>query len=144
MFDFSNDSPKSKKKLWWFKQTSLGKMKDESGGVAIEELVVLKPKMYSFLVEDNREHKAKGVNKNVVAAISHNKYKDVLLKNKCIRHSMNRIQSKDDKIGTCEIKKFMDFFWWQNVELKEWVSLISFWISELIVKITIHVTITII
>ena len=80
-------------------------MKDEIGGVAIEELVVLKPKMYSFLVEDNREHKAKGVNKNVVAAISHNEYKDVLLKNKCIRHSMNRIQSKDDKIGTYEIKK---------------------------------------
>ena len=119
-------------------------MKDEIGGVAIEEFVVLKPKMYSFLVEDNRKHKAKGVNENVVAAISHNKYKDVLLKNKCIRHSMNRIQSKDDKIGTCEIKKFMDFFWWQNVELKEWVSLISFWISELIVKITINVKITII
>ena len=42
--------------------------------------------------------------KNVVATISHNEYKDVLLNNKCIRHSMNRIQCKYHKIGTYEIK----------------------------------------
>ena len=52
MFDFSNYSTKSKcyddsNKL------VIGKMKDETGGVAIEELVGLKPKMYSFLVENN-------------------------------------------------------------------------------------------
>ena len=33
------------------------KMKDETGGVAVEEFVGLKPKMYSFLVGDNSEHK---------------------------------------------------------------------------------------
>ena len=33
------------------------------------------------------------------------KYKDVLLNKKCLRHSMNRIQSKDYKIGTYEINK---------------------------------------
>ena len=42
--------------------------------------------------------------KNVVATVSHNEYKDVLLNNKCIRHSMNRIQCKYHKIGTYEIK----------------------------------------
>ena len=58
------------------------------------------------MVEDNSEHeKAKSVTRNVVAAISHNEYKDVLLNNKCVRHSMNRIQSKDCRIGTNEIKK---------------------------------------
>ena len=67
-------------------------MKDETGGAAIKEFVGLKPKMYSFLV-DNCDHK-KGVNRNVVTTISHNEYKDVLLNNKCLRHSMNRIQSK--------------------------------------------------
>ena len=41
----------------------------------------------------------------VVATISHNEYKDVLLNKKCLRHSMNRIQSKDHKIGTYEINK---------------------------------------
>ena len=45
------------------------------------------------------------MNRNVVATRSHDEYKDVLLNNKCIRHSMNRIQSKDHRIGTYEINK---------------------------------------
>ena len=61
--------------------------------------------MYSFMVDNNSEiKKAKGVNKNVVATISHDKYRDVLLNNKCLRLSMNRI-SKDHRIGTYEIKE---------------------------------------
>ena len=82
----------------------IGKMKDETS-VAIEELVGLKPKMYSFLV-DNKEHEnAKGLNKNVVATISHNEYQDVLLNNECIRHSTNRIESTDHRTRTYEINK---------------------------------------
>ena len=51
----------------------VGTMKDETTGVAIEEFVGLKPKMYSCLVYDNSDHKkAKSVNKNVVATRSHN------------------------------------------------------------------------
>ena len=62
--------------------------------------------MYSNLVEDNSEHKkAKSVNKNVVATISHNEHKDVLLNKKCLIHSMNRIHSKDQRIGTYKINK---------------------------------------
>ena len=45
------------------------------------------------------------MNKNVVATISYNEYKDILLNKKCIRYSMNRIQSKDHRTGTYEIKK---------------------------------------
>ena len=75
-------------------------MKHETGGFAIEEFVGLKPKMYPRLVNDNSEHKrAKGVNRNVVATISHNEYKDVLLNKKSLRHSMNRIQSKDHEMN---------------------------------------------
>ena len=71
-----------------------------------EKFVRLKPKIYSYLVDDNSVHKkAKGVNKNVVATISHNEYKDVLLNKKCLRHRMNRIQSKNHKIGIYEINK---------------------------------------
>ena len=58
--------------------------------------------MYSFLVDNSEHKKAKDVNKNVVATICH---KDVLLNNEYIRHLMNRIQSKDHRIGTCEINK---------------------------------------
>ena len=50
-------------------------MRDETGGVAIKEFVELKPKMYSFLVDDNSEYKkAKSVNRNVVATTNHKEY----------------------------------------------------------------------
>ena len=66
MFDFGNYSPKSK----YYDDSNklvVGKMKDKTAGVAIKEFVGLKPKMYSFLVDDNSEHKkAKGINKNFV------------------------------------------------------------------------------
>ena len=42
---------------------------------------------------------------NVVKKISHGEHKDVLLNKKCLRHSMNRIQSKDHWIRTYEINK---------------------------------------
>ena len=62
--------------------------------------------MHSFLVENNGKHeKAKGVNGNLVVTLSHKEYKDVLLNNKCLRQSMNRIQSKDHRIGTFKINE---------------------------------------
>ena len=46
------------------------KMKDETAGAAIEEFVGLKPKVYSFLVDDNSEHKkAKGVHQKMFYSI---------------------------------------------------------------------------
>ena len=111
MFAFSNYSTNSK----YYDNSNklvIGKIKGETRGVASEEFVGLKPKIYSLLVEDNSEHKkANGVNRNVVAIINHNEYKDVLLNNKCLRHSMNRIQSKYHRIRTYEInKKFVALF----------------------------------
>ena len=52
-------------------------MKDETKGVAIVEYVRLKPKMCSFLLCNSDHNIEKAVNKNVVATISHNEYKDV-------------------------------------------------------------------
>ena len=66
--------------------------------------------MYSFLVDDNNEHKkATRVNINVVVTISHNECKNVMLDDKCVRHTKNRIQSKDWRIGTYEINKISLF-----------------------------------
>ena len=60
--------------------------------------------MYSFFVYDSGEDKkANSVNKKVVTTVSHNEYKDVLLNNRCLRHSMNRIQSKNHRIQTYKI-----------------------------------------
>ena len=76
-FDSSNYSTKSK----YYDDSNkllVGKLKDETSDVAIENLVGLKPKMFSFLVDDNSEHKkAKGVNKNVVQTTTYGEYKDV-------------------------------------------------------------------
>ena len=71
MFDFSNYSTKSK----YYNDSNklvIGKIKDETGGVVTEEFVGLMPRMYSFLVDNNKLKKAKGMNKNVVATIGHN------------------------------------------------------------------------
>ena len=88
------------------KKLVVGKMKDETAGVAIEEFLGFNPKMYSHLVNAKSElKKGKSVNKKVVATMSHNEYKDVLLSKKCLTRSINRIQSKDHKMGTYKINK---------------------------------------
>ena len=76
------------------------------GDVAFEEFVALKPKMCSILVTDSSEYKkAKSLKENVIAIISRNEYKDVLLNKIYLRHSISRIQSKSRKIGTYVINK---------------------------------------
>ena len=83
-------------------------MKDETAGVMIEKLVVLKPKVYSFFLDENSEHKkAKSVNENVAKKITHNEYKDELLNSKRVRHLMNRIESIVYRIETFETNKIL-------------------------------------
>ena len=66
----------------------IGKMKDEFGGVIIDEFVGLKSKMYSIKkIDGNESNTAKGVN----IATEFNKFKDVLFNEKIIRHKMKRI-----------------------------------------------------
>ena len=105
MFDFSNYSAKSK----YYNNSNkvvVDKMENKTAGVSIEEFVGLKPKMNSYLVNENSQHeKAKGVNKNVAVTINHNGYKAVLLNKKRLTRSMNRIQNKDHKIETYEMNK---------------------------------------
>ena len=58
IFDFSNYSTKSR----YYDDSNklvIGKMKDETGGVTIEEFVGLKSKMYLLLSEDDIDHKKK-------------------------------------------------------------------------------------
>ena len=76
-------------------------MKDETGSVAIKQILGLYQMIYFFLMDDSSENrKAKSVNKNVVVTISHNKSKDVWLNKKYLRHSMNIIKIKFHLIGT--------------------------------------------
>ena len=82
------------------------KIKVETGGIVNKEFFGSKSNMYSLFGDNNSGHKkATGLNRTVVAAVSHNEYKDVLLNNKCIIHSLNRIQSEDQRIETYKINK---------------------------------------
>ena len=77
-------------------------MKDELGGVKIDEFVGLKSKMYSLISSDGKEiNKAKGVN----LKLRHKEYVDVMSGKKVVRHKMKRIQSNLHKIGTYDISK---------------------------------------
>lgn len=47
--------------------------------------------MYSFLEDDNSEHKrVQGMSKNGIEKIIHNEYKDFLLNQKLFKHSINK------------------------------------------------------
>ena len=47
------------------------------------------------------------MNKNVVANVSHNEYKFFLLNKKCLRHSMNRIQTKNHTLSFIDIEIYI-------------------------------------
>ena len=96
IFDLSNCSTKSK----YYDNSSklvIEEMKVETGGIATEEFVGLKPKMYSFLVGNSEHERKKGVNRNVVPTISHNEHKDILLNDECVN-----TQSIEFKVKTIE------------------------------------------
>ena len=77
-------------------------MKDEFGGVIIDEFVGLKSKMYLIKKVDVKESStAKGVN----IATEFNEFKDVLFNKKIIRHKMKKNQAKQHQIETQEIDK---------------------------------------
>ena len=70
MLDFSNYSIKSKYD-YNLNKLVIGKMKDETTGVAIKDVVGLKPKMHSYVVEDSSE--LKRTNRNELKCYSNNK-----------------------------------------------------------------------
>ena len=90
LFDFS-DCPVNSNFYDVSNNKVLGKMKDEFKGEIIREFVGLKSEMYSLItVKDQEVSKTNGVNKK----IKHEKFVDVLLNKKVVRHNMKRIQSK--------------------------------------------------
>ena len=96
LFDFSN-YPKDSKFFDKATKRFIGKMKDELGGVIVDQFVGLKSKMYSMKKIYGKEcNTAKGVS----IVIKFNKFKDVLFNKNIIRQKMKRIQSKKHKLGT--------------------------------------------
>ena len=84
----------------------IGKFKDKVGGKQTTHFVGLRPKLYSFKVEDNSEtRKAKGVKKNVIKnGLSFEDYKKCLFSEEVMK-DMNIIRSKNHDIYSMTVNK---------------------------------------
>ena len=101
--DYPESSPyfdKTNKKV-------IGKFKDEAAGIPITEFVGLRSKMYSYIKDNQKGGKtAKGIKKNIINNnIKHADYKNVLLENKQMQHTMKTIRSSKHLLGSYEINK---------------------------------------
>ena len=101
--DYPESSPyfdKTNKKV-------IGKFKDEACGIPITEFIGLRSKMYSYIKDNNKGGKtAKGIKKNIIKNnIKHTDYKNVLLENKQMQHTMKTIRSINHQLGSYELNK---------------------------------------
>ena len=85
----------------------IGKFKDEACSIPITEFIGLRSKMYSYIKDNNKGGKtAKGIKKNIINNnIKHTDYKNVLLENRQIQHTMKTIRSSKHQLGSYEINK---------------------------------------
>ena len=85
----------------------IGKFKDEVAGRQITHFVGLRPKMYSFKIEDsNTTKKCKGIKKNVVKKqIEFEDYVRCLFTGEKQMRSMNIIRSENHEIFSKEVNK---------------------------------------
>ena len=105
-FDTSNyevNKPLPKRK----NKKVIGSMKDELGGKIMREFAVLRPKPYSYLMNDGKnDKKAKGTKKCVIKkTLKFNDYKDCLLNNKIILKPQQSFKSEAHNVYTEEINK---------------------------------------
>ena len=101
--DYPENSPyfdKTNKKV-------IGKFKDEAAGMPITEFVGLRSKMYSYIKDNHKGGKtANGIKKNIIKNnIKHEDYKNVLINNKQIHHTMKTIRSMNHQLGSYELNK---------------------------------------
>ena len=82
-------------------------MKDELGGKIMTEFVALRPKTYSYLMNDNTEvKKAKGTKKCVIKRmLKFSDYKDWVIYDEIILKSQQRFKSEAHNVYTEEVNK---------------------------------------
>ena len=85
----------------------IGKFKDEVGAKQITHFVGLRPKLYSFKVENEGEIlKAKGVKKNVIKkSLTFEDYKKCLFSEEDLMKEMNVIRSENHNICSMTVNK---------------------------------------
>ena len=85
----------------------IGKFKDEAAGEQITHFFGLRPKLYTFKVEEKGEtRKAKGVKKNVIKkSLSFEDYKKCLFSEEKVMKEMNIIKSQNHDIFSTTVNK---------------------------------------
>ena len=85
----------------------IGLMEDEPGGKIMTEFVALRPKTYSYLMDDGGSDKeAKGTKKCVITKIpKYHDYKDCVLNNKIILTSQPRFKIEAHNVYTEKVNK---------------------------------------
>ena len=84
----------------------IGLMKDELGGKIMKEFISLRPKMYSYRVEESKPKRYKGIKKCVVKkTITFEDYKRCLLEGRNIHRSQLMFRSKKHNVRTLEVNK---------------------------------------
>ena len=100
-YGFDRPLPKGKNKK------VIGLMKDELGGGIITEFVVLRPKTYSYMINEFIEmKKVKGTKKCVIKKMfKFEDYKKCLLDDKVILKSQQRFKSENHEVYTEDVNK---------------------------------------
>ncbi len=105
IFDFS-DYDKSHFLYSDVNKKVLGKFKDESAGIPVQEFCGLSPKMYSFIGEGIWKKAAKGIKKSTInRSVMHSTFKKVLFKHKKLKTKMNLIRSTKHVLHTMSLTK---------------------------------------
>ena len=107
-FDTSNYDKNDKRPLPIGKNKKVpGLFKDESGGKIITEVVALRPKTYSYLMDAGTDHKkAKETKRCVIKQkLIFENYKDYLFNNKTVYRSQERFKSYYQVMYTEEVNK---------------------------------------
>jgi len=88
-------------------KAKLGCFKDETAGQTLEEMILLRPKMYSMKYKDTLRSikRAKGISKHVVNNMKHEQYAEAFEEQKTTRVQMTIIHSKQHAIQTTTFNK---------------------------------------
>ncbi|MEO1519077.1 MAG: hypothetical protein AAFV95_29015, partial [Bacteroidota bacterium] len=88
-------------------KAKLGCFKDETDGQTLEEMILLRPKMYSMKYKhsDTSIKRAKGISKRIVKNMRHDMFREAFEEQKTTRVQMTILQSKQHTIQTTTINK---------------------------------------
>ena len=88
-------------------KAKLGCFKDETGGQTLEEMILLRPKMYSMKYKDtdNSIKRAKGISRHIVQNMKHDTYREAFEDQKTTHVQMTILRSKQHTIQTTTFRK---------------------------------------